>query len=168
MIQRNIGNGVNRIDKEENMIDIAELRRRYLKVGKEDGINKQDLEYIENILELILPDDFKNISKFYNGGCLGIIDNYCFKRGEGNNIMEETRRLRDAINLPKNFIVLAEPPESIIVMDVVHKPSIIWCDATDVYNLQEKTFVSVPDVWQDYSDFFCKLLSDEEEDNEFI
>lgn len=135
------------------MIDIAELKRRYLEVGKENGISKKDIKHIENILELILPDDFKNISKFFNGGCLGVIDNYCFRQGKANNIIEETRRLRNTINLPKQFIVLAEPPESIIVMDVVHKPSIIWCDATDIYNLKNKSFINKPDVWQDYSDF---------------
>ena len=64
--------------------------------------------------------------------------------------------------MPKNFIVLAEPPESIILMDVEHKPSIIWCDAFDIYNLETKKYTNKPCIWEDYSDFLGELISDEE------
>lgn len=146
------------------MLDVERLKTRYLKIRKKDGIKKQDLAYIEDVLEVKLPEDFKKISTFYNGGCLSIIDHYCFKEGKANNIIEETRRLRAAVNLPKHFIVLAEPSESLIVMDVLHKPSIIWCDAFEVYNLENQSYDIAPDVWEDYSDFFSELLSVEEEE----
>lgn len=67
--------------------------------------------------------------------------------------------------MPKNFIVLAEPPESIILMDVEHKPSIIWCDAFDIYNLETKKYTNKPCIWEDYSDFLGELISDEENEH---
>lgn len=145
------------------MRDIMELKKIYFKLAKEDGIDNQEIENIENILEITLPDDFKEISRFFNGGCLGIVDNYSFSQGEWNNIIDETKRLRAAVNLPQKFIVLAEPPESIIVMNVEDIPSIIWCDATDIHNLETKSYMSNPTIWRNYSDFFGDMLSDEED-----
>lgn len=146
------------------MLDIMELKKRYLNLAKEYGINSQEIENIENILEVTLPDDFKQISRFFSGGCLGVVDHYSFNQGNWNNIIDETKRLRATVNLSQNFIVLAEPPESIIVMNLENKPSIIWCNSTDIYNLDTKSYTSNPTVWRDYSDFFSTLLSDEEDE----
>lgn len=141
-----------------------ELKKKYLNLAKEYGINSQEIENIENILEVTLPDDFKQISRFFSGGCLGVVDQYSFNQGNWNNIIDETKRLRATVNLSQNFIVLAEPPESIIVMNLENKPSIIWCNSTDIYNLDTKSYTSNPTVWRDYSDFFSTLLSDEEDE----
>lgn len=146
------------------MTDIMELKKRYLKLANDKGIDDQEIEDIEEILQITLPDEFKEICRFFNGGCLGIIDNYSFKQGNWNNIIDETTRLRVEVNLPPRFIVLAEPPESIIVMNVEETPSIIWCDATDIYNLETKSYTSNPTIWRDYSDFFGEMLSDEEDE----
>lgn len=145
------------------MVDIIELKKRYLIVAKECGVDNQAVENIENILGVTLPNDFKEIARFFNGGCLGVVDNYSFVQGSWDNIIDKTMRLRETVGLSKKFIILAEPPESIIVMNVVDKPSIIWCDAADIYNLETKFYTSNPDIWSDYSDFFNELLLDEEE-----
>lgn len=148
------------------MVDITNLRKRFLSLMKQDGINEIQLEEIEKTLNIILPRDFKEIASFFSGGSLGVVDNYSFvKAYEGGNIIDETLKLRKSINLSPNFIVLAEPAESIIVMDLKGKPSIIWCDATDVSNLEKKTFYNEPNVWEGYSEYFDELLSDEEEDD---
>ncbi len=147
------------------MLEITDLKRRFLNLMKQDGINEIQLEEIEKTLNIVLPKDFKEIASFFSGGSFGIIDNYNFaKTCEGGNIADETLRLREAINLPANFIVLSEPPESLIVMDLKEKPSIIWCDANDASNLEHKSFCNEPNVWEDYSEYFNELLSDEEED----
>lgn len=139
-----------------------ELKKRYLELKKENGVDNQAIERIEKNLGITLPNDFKEISLFYNGGSLGAVDNYSFDQGKWDNIIDETKRLRAIVNLPKKFIVLAEPPESIIVMNTEDEPSIIWCDSTDIYNLKTKSYVGNPDAWSDYSDFFDELLLDEE------
>lgn len=146
------------------MLDILKLKKRYLKFAEEDGIEEQEIENVEHILGLTLPNDFKEISRFFCGGCLGIVENYRFTQGKWNNIIDETKRLREEVNLPLKFVVLAEPSESLIVMDVEDKPSIIWCDSIDVYNLGTKSYARSPDTWENYSDFFSELLSDEESD----
>ncbi len=144
------------------MLKVSKLKERYLKIAKEDGINEQELKSIEYVLGLTLPEDFKKISQFFSGGCLGTVENYSFIQGKWNNIVDETKRLRETVKLPSKFIVLAEPPESLIVMDVESKPSIIWCDSIDVYSLENKSYIRNPDIWENYMDFFEELLSDEE------
>lgn len=135
---------------------------------QKNGINSIVLKNIENTLDISLPNDFKEISKFFNGGDLGAIYNYSFEQGNQDNIIDETIKLRETISLPKNFIVLAEPPESIILMDVEHKPSIIWCDAFDIYNLETKKYTNKPCIWEDYSDFLGELISDEENEHQLF
>lgn len=144
------------------MPEISKLRERYLEIAEPDGISVQELENIEYTLGVTLPDDFKQISQFFGGECLGAVENYSFVQGAWDNITDETKRLREAVKLPFRFVVLAEPPESVIVMDVEDKPSVIWCDLTDIYHLETKAYTGNPDVWESYSDFFAALLSDEE------
>ena len=53
------------------------------------------------------------------------------------DIIDETIRLREAVNLPMRFIVLAEPPESLIVLDTKNIPSVIWFDTVDISRIEE-------------------------------
>ena len=48
---------------------------------QKNGINSIVLKNIENTLDISLPNDFKEISKFFNGGDLGAIYNYSFEQG---------------------------------------------------------------------------------------
>lgn len=144
------------------MLDILELRKRYLRIEKEDGIGAQGLKTIEYALGLTLPDDFKQISGFFSGGCLGAVEHHSLTQGAWSNIIDETKRIREAVGLPSRFVVLAEPPESVIVMDTESKPSVIWCDVADIYHLETRAYTGTPDTWENYSDFFSELLSDEE------
>lgn len=144
---------------------IKELKERYLNLQQSDGVNNAVLSEIEKTLKIKLPSDFCEISSFYSGGYLGGISNYSFANNDGNtNIIEETIRLRETINLPLRYIVLAEPPESIIVMDTENIPSIIWCDAVEVTKLNDKSFISKPNEWNSYTEYFAQLTEDEEDD----
>ncbi len=49
----------------------------------------------EDILDITLPIDFKEISKFFSGGDLWSICNYDFKVGEWYNIVDKTINLYD-------------------------------------------------------------------------
>ena len=49
-------------------------------------------------------------------------------------------------------------------MDTKNTPSIIWCDATDAERIADMSFALEPQTWNNYVDFFTKLLEDEEEE----
>lgn len=141
------------------------MKKRYIALYSEDGINNRELVEIEKMLEVELPDSFCEISTFFSGGYLGSISNYSFSNVDNSlNIIDETIRLRETINLPTRFVVLAEPPESLIVMDTKNNPSIIWFDAVEITELDKKSFTSQPDEWEDYVDYFNALLEEEEEE----
>jgi hypothetical protein len=145
---------------------IKELKERYLNLQPSDGVNDAILSEIESTLNVKLPSDFCEIAAFYSGGYLGGISNYSFSNNDGStNIIEETIKLRNSINLPLRYIVLAEPPESIIVMDTENIPSIIWCDAVEVTKLNDKSFITKPNEWNSYTEYFAQLIEDEEDDN---
>ncbi|WP_285397690.1 SMI1/KNR4 family protein [Lysinibacillus sp. fls2-241-R2A-57] len=144
-----------------------ELRNKYRALYDIDGISKGYLDKIEHELQIKLPNDFREISGFYSGGIIGGIDILSFLLSEPTNFIGETLRIRDAIGLPTRFIVIAEEAESIIVMDTENKPSIMWLDSVEVTKLEKQDFMSKPDVWEDFSDFFNYLLDEEEEERKY-
>jgi len=148
------------------MNKICELKLRYERLLPVDGISKTELNEIQTKLNVHLPEDFCEIALFYSGGLLGGISNYSFANSDGStNIVDETISLRKSINLPSRFVALAEPAESLIVMDTQSTPSIIWLDAVEVNKLDSRSFLSEPDEWSTYADFFAQLLNDEEAGN---
>lgn len=147
------------------MPSIQELEKRYTQLYPSDGVDESVLKKVESMLKLKLPEDFCQIANFYSGGLLGGISSFAVATQDITpDIVEETIRLRDTINLPSRFIVLAEPTESLIVMDTENTPSIIWCDATDAERIADMSFISEPETWDNYLEFFQKLLEDEEEE----
>ena len=146
------------------MANIQEIKEKYINLFSNEGIDESVLKKIEEILEIKLPKDFCQMASFYSGGLLGGISNFAIAYEKITpNIVEETLRLRESINLPMRFIVLAEPPESLIVMDTENKPSVIWCDATDVEKISDMSFMTEPETWDTYLQFFRTLLEDEED-----
>lgn len=147
------------------MAEVDEIKKRFIQLSKINGINKNMLREIEDILRIKLPEDFCQISDFYSGGLLGGISVFAFTHlGISPNIIDETLRLRNAISLPTNFIALAEPPESLIVLNSKGIPAVIWCDATDAVRIKDMSFISKPFTWKTYSDFFQNLIENEEEE----
>lgn len=141
------------------MKNLKKIKKRYLKVMESDGISKKDLHNIEKSLSIILPNDFKDISTYFSGGYIGSVDMYDFV-GSDINIISETLRLRNAIQLPNNYVVIAEPPESLIVMDTEKSPAIIWCNSNDAENIKSSQYSIKPDKWENYSDFFNDMVTD--------
>lgn len=146
------------------MHSTLELKDRYIAIHELEPCNDFELDSIEQMLGIKLPNDLKQVATFYSGGLLGGISHHeLAAAGAAMNIVDETLRLRAAIGLDERYIVLAEPAISIIVLDVLGSPAVIWCDATDAMNLNSRTFSSAPDLWDTYSDFFCYLLEQKEQ-----
>lgn len=143
------------------MQDIEKIKSIYLEQYPEDGLREEEVKLIESTLNIKLPNDFRLISKFFSGGDVGIIDFFDFKRNNPINIIDETLRLRETIDLPFNFLVLAEPEESIVILDLNVKPSVIWCDAVEVDKIIERNFDNPPDVWECFSDLFYDMLNED-------
>jgi len=117
---------------------------------------------IEEKLNICLPEDFKAISTFYSGGLLGGISHYSIGSGDDEfNVVNETLRLRRAIGLSNEYVALAEPAGSLIVLNVLHGPAVLWCDALDVGSLGATGFSNFVDTWNTYEDFFLYLLQQE-------
>jgi hypothetical protein len=70
------------------------------------------------------------------------------------------------IDLPHRYVALAEPPESLIVLDC-ESGAIIWCAAANACRLEDrKTMLSPYDSWPDYLSFFAFLLDEEQAERE--
>jgi hypothetical protein len=152
-----------------DVLDLKKIHRRYVALFGEEPALENDIHKIEQILNIVLPDDVKQVARFYSGGQIGGISHYAFSpHGPEENVVQETEKLRSSISIPHRFVVLAEPPESLIVMDceahLTKTPAVIWCDAFDVSRLNDIKSLSKPDLWQSYLEFFAYLLELEESD----
>ena len=128
------------------------------------GVGAEVIVEVEFQLGLRLPVDFTEIARFYSGDLLGSIEHHAISvSGSANTIVAETLRLRKAVGLPTRFVVMAEPPESLIVMDALSS-EVIWCDAFDVHNLATGNKLHKPQVWRSYSEFFEHLLGEEKDE----
>lgn len=143
------------------MNSVKELREMYLSQFPEDGLSENEISEIEKKLGVVLPIDFKEIAQFFSGGNVGIIDFYDFRRENTLNIIDETIRLRTDINLSKNYIVIAEENESIVLLDLDNQPSVIWCDSVEITQIANRQFENEPNYWNDFSDLFLEMLEDE-------
>src|SRR5262249_1310871 len=151
--------------------ELESIRQRYLRLFGSEGVRDGECEAIETTLGLWLPEDLKRISTFYSGGLLGGVSHHAIAtRGPATNVVEETIRLRDAVSLPQEFMVLAEPPDSLIVIRTAATPqvdaSVIWCSAFDVVRLVHIESPTKPDVWPSYYAFFRHLIEQEEEERQ--
>ena len=147
------------------MLNIKDLEKRYIELYGKEPCSEMALKEIEDKLDIELPSDFKEIACFYSGGLLGGVSHHeIASAGCATNILNETMRLRESIRLDNHFVVLAEPSESIIVLNVSEVPAVIWCDAVDAININSASYNNQPDTWESYSEFFSYLLSEEEDE----
>jgi len=145
------------------MLDINGLEVRYAKIHGGEGCQPDVLLSIEKLLGVKLPSDFVAIAKFYSGGLLGGISHHDVGiDGDATNIVRETFRLRQAVDLTPEFIVLAEPSESLIVLHICGEPAVIWCDSVDAMNISLMAYENPPNYWFSYASFFSHLLDQEE------
>lgn len=142
-------------------MNIKKIEERYESIYGKEPVQGNTILEIENILGVKLPTSFKEISKFYSGGLLGGISHYEIAiKGMADNLLRRTLELRKEINLSHRYLVLAEPPESIILLDTISQPEVFWCNSEFVYDIV-KYDMSHFDTWRDYADFFLYLLNEE-------
>jgi hypothetical protein len=148
-----------------NQKKITQMRQRYTTFFGEEPLRLGVIADLESTLGLILPDDMKSITQFYSGGIVGGISHNAFDSiGPATNIVNETQRLRSGIDLPHRFVVLAEPDESLIVLDV-DSGAVTWCGYFDVSRLGDSSkMLGKPSTWPSYADFFEHLLDIEGEE----
>lgn len=108
------------------------LKKRYLAIAElydisTDGIAPDEIADIEKTLSVSLPEDMKYIASFYDGDALGDIDSLRFF-GKGGSIVGETLRMRKNAALPERYVVIAKPPESVVLLDTQGAPAVIWLD----------------------------------------
>jgi hypothetical protein len=147
---------------------VEDLRKRYISLFESEPTDKDTPARIESRLGVVLPDDFKAIATFYSGGMVGGISHHALEiSGPADNIVAETEKLRTAVALPHTMVVLAEPAESLVVLNTSPDPdgaAVIWLDATDVRRLNNVGSLNNPQLWPSYSDFFKFLLEQEQDE----
>jgi hypothetical protein len=149
---------------EDDSKSYGAIRERYISLFGEEPSGPDDLEKLEESLGVILPDAFKEIAKFYRGGMIGGISHHSIPvSSPANSILQETQRIQKTTQLPKAFVVLAEPPASLIVLNT-QTGSVFWVDSTDVDKLKHPELLHAPQTWASYADFFSFLLKEEEEE----
>jgi hypothetical protein len=147
--------------------EMNELKNKYLSLYDSDGISKEQLDWIEHELQIRLPNDFREITGYYGGGSIGYKDIHAFSVSCPDNLVSETLKIRSAVKMPNRFIVIGEQSESIIIMDTENKPSILHIDSVEISKLEKQDFISEPDVWMNFSDFFAELLDEEIEERSY-
>ncbi len=148
------------------MANIQKLKEHYTRIYGNEPVRTDTLKIIEDKLGIELSPDFKEIAGFYSGGFLGGISHHAIAaEGAATNIVDETLRIRKAIGLVDSFVVIAQPSESLIVLNVDKEngyPEVVWCDAVEAKNLNAYDFMNAPDTWDSYMEFFSHLLDDED------
>ncbi len=146
---------------------LANLRQRYVAYFGEEPSPAGAIANLESSIDVSLPGDLKAIADFYSGGMLGGVSHHVFSSGvAATNVADETLRLRSTVELPHRFIVLAEPAESLIVLDV-ESGVVTWCDDFDASRLDgSNRMVGEPSTWPSYAAFFEYLLGKEGEERQ--
>jgi len=147
------------------MIDMETLRSRYVALNGARPIPNNVLAAITSDLALQLPPDFLAIGEFFDGSGINVIALHSLAGNAPTmNPIHETLRLRKAIGLPPNWLVLGEPPESLLLMDCATGGEVIWIDAIDAQRIVSQSFETPPTTWESFSEFFEYLLNEEEAD----
>ncbi len=147
------------------MLYIGTLRNRYIAMNGARPIPSNVLASITSELGLELPADFLEIGKFFDGSGINVIPLYSLAGNAPTmNPIHETLRLRNSIGLPPNWLVLGEPPESLLLMDCTEGGNVLWIDAIDAQRIASQSFAKQPDSWSSFGDFFEYLLDEEEAD----
>lgn len=145
------------------METVESLRDRYIAMNGARPASAEFLANLEAGLGVRFPDNFRKICEFFDGSGLNAVPIFSLAGDAPRlNPLAETRRLRNAIGLPVQYIAIAEPAEGLIVMDCNKEGRTLWLDSTDARNIATEQFKRSPDTWESFLDFFCYLLEEEE------
>lgn len=145
------------------MSSIEELRSRYIALAGARPASIELLDGIEQQLQVKLPSDFREICDFFDGGGMDVLPLFSLAGNAPQlNPLHETLRCRETIGIPSNFLVLAEPPESLVILDCFGEGRVLWVDAVDASRIVTGKFTSKPNIWPSFANFFSYLLDEEE------
>ncbi|WP_282610164.1 hypothetical protein [Pelagibius sp. Alg239-R121] len=144
---------------------MQELRDRYIKLNGLCAVDTQRLINTQSELGLTFPESFYEACKFFDGsGCGNFFHN--IDRAVEPNIFGETQRLRESISLPNRYLVIGEPPGSLLLIDC-EIGSTIWCDASDAPNLAKGGPLRDPTIWNNFYECLEFAIEQEEEESKF-
>jgi hypothetical protein len=151
---------------------IGEVIKRYSNLYKGRALSEKSINLIEKKLKIILPNDFKEISKVFDAyEILGGHALYSFNPSVKNyNIVDKTIYYRNSnLYLPTKYIALEETEVNFTVLethqDANMNTRVICCSIEDIYNLANgKPLLYNPLVFPTFLDFFEYLLDQEEEE----
>jgi hypothetical protein len=141
--------------------------RRYRSILGEHPLNSDAIDALERELGLRLPEAFKTIASVYAGGLLGDISVLSFDPGSpGPTVASRTAELREQELIRPTDVVLAEPPDSLIVWRRAEVDGpVLWISAHDVERVlvQGEHPTSSVDEWPSLGWFLESCLVEEEE-----
>lgn len=145
---------------------IIQLIKRVERLGLKNSLNKEEIEAVEKVLNLTLPDDFKVLCSYCSYEFLYSFEFITFCADENDGVITETLGWRDSINLPHNYLVLADDGTSAILMKIEEDDAeVIWCSLEDVLNIcAGKSMEYNPTVFPSFIDFYEFLLDEEEKE----
>lgn len=163
LTRESIGSGVGerRVSK---MSDVVKVRARYERLFGVRPVEGSYLQQMEAELSVSLPESFLLATTFLDGSGFSVLPFHAVARIPATNVLSETKRLRASIGLPDKFLVLGEPPESLLVLDCSND-KVLWCDAVDAPRLGKEQLTGEPKTWATFFDFLCYVLDEEEEDS---
>ena len=154
-----------------NQSEMDALVPRLASLYPADPVPPEQLRSVEDRLGIVLPNDLKALSLVYAGGMLGGIEHYDIGNpGREYSIVAKTNELRVAIGLPHEYVALADPPISLILLHTrntsAEPTTVVWLDAVDMerYLSGAACLGTQPDLFHSYADFFRFLLEREEEE----
>ena len=147
------------------MSTLAMIRQQCLLLNGARAVEPGFLDEVQSHLGLELADDFREAAEFFDGSGIYVLPLHAIGWAPAPNVLDETRRLRERAGLARQFLVLAQPPASLIVMDCSGGGGrVIWCDDVDVCRLGSEALLTAPDSWPTYTAFLEYLISEEQQD----
>ena len=125
-------------------------------------IQKDIIESVELKLNVILPNDFKDICTICSYEFLSAFETYSFPEG----VISVTEDWRQKVQLPQDYIVLGEDGTSARLIKTENKKqsSVIWCSLEDVLNLCTKKPLKYEyEVFKSFMDYYKFLLDEYEQ-----
>ncbi len=150
---------------------VKNLMDRYRLLLPDVPLYDDNLASVENALDIVLPQDLKEISSVYDGGTFGAMPNYHLRLTSwGYDVVTLTLRLRELIDLPHWFIILAELDESVVFLKTMKTddlPTLIyWIDTPNAKLLADRDPLP-PELVQPFTDFthyFAFMVEEEEKE----
>lgn len=140
---------------------------RYRSILGEHPLGSKGLEALERDLGFALPETFRRVSTVFSGDLLGEMEIFSFDPAAPRPTVGCcTRYLRERGLVAPKDVVLAEPPESLVVWRNADIDGVVmWLDAHDVERVlvRGEEPLTEADEWPDLGSFLESCLIKEEE-----